>query len=697
MNDHSAVTLSVLSTRQETVEAINKVFRNAGVASHCLWSADYPALVASQAKDPELIIVDQTTATVSPKEIIEVRSRSSMRLPLIYLGAEITTESLSSAYKNGANDIVTLSDPARLVAVCERELRLYRAEHALDATMDSATQFKKHIKALMADTTDALAYVQEGIIVDINPAWLTMMGYASEDDLIGQPVMDCFKAESRGPLKGAIVATLKGKWNEDTLETVAIRKDGDETKLAVALHATEYDGEPCVKINCTVFDNEPNTRELKLQNDALNKDPATLLYHRGHLTTLVRKRLTKKLESGVRAIAWIRPDNFTRICNDVGFVESESVFCEFADMVSSQLLPNDICGRFDGLSILVLLERGRLQDAENWAHRFVEQVSRHVFANGNQSLTMTCTVGLCGANEDASGFGQLLVGAHSALDKGRKAGGNSTITNETSSSDSRVQSYDAIWAKHLKSALVENRFRLLQQPVVSLDGGDKSMFDLLIRMIDQQSKPVLPSEFIPAAERNNMMQAIDRWVITAALEFCKQKKPDVAFIKLSYQSLQDATLSGWLIKNVSSSPESAKSLCLEVSEENAARYLRESKELRNTTRDLGSVFALEHVGNDKRAAQLIEHLEPDFVKIDGGLIARVAADEQVQRTIKSIVDLAKTFGAASIAERVEDANTMAVLWQLGIQYMQGHYVHEPEVVLQEAEVRTPLTNHQFGA
>ncbi|MEM1262247.1 MAG: EAL domain-containing protein, partial [Pseudomonadota bacterium] len=479
-----------------------------------------------------------------------------------------------------------------------------------------------------------------------------------------------------------------------TLETIATSTDGEDINLNVRLQKTDYDGEPCVKILCAADKAGPNTREIKLREDALTKDQTTLLYHRKHFLEVLRGRFKKPLKSGLRVLAWIRPDKFSRVCADVGHVASEDVFAEFADLARGELLPNDICGRFDGLSIMVLLERGRLQDAENWAQRFVEKVAKHVFSIGDQSTTLTCRVGLCAASEELSGLDALLLGARSALDDGKRSGGNATVTNETSNSDSRIQSYDAIWARHLKSALVENRFRLLKQPIVALSGENNGIVDLLIRMIDTRGKPVLPSEFIPAAERNNMMQAVDRWVISAAGDYCKHKVPSMAFIKLSYQSLQDASMIDWLNERFAQKGHRPVNLCFSVSEENASRYLREAKRLRKAIADLGARFALEHVGNARQPAQMIEHLQPDYVKIDGGLIGQIAATESVQQAVKRIVALANNFGALSIAERVEDANTMAVLWQIGIQFMQGHYVHEPEVVLQDDEQARamPLSN-----
>lgn len=675
----------MLTAREEQVEALNKCFRNAGVASHCDWCRSHDALIEALQKDPELVVIDRSVAEPKARDLIDWRNRTDAKLPILYLDADLSAERLSAAFRDGASDVVQLTDPARLIAVADRELRLFRTEHALDATLDSATQYKQQIRALIADTPDALVYVQEGIIVDVNPAWLQLLHYRNEDELIGHPIMDVFKTESRGPLKGAIVATLKDKWNEETLDTLAVTTAGEDVKLSVRLQKTEYDGEPCVKVLCVADKEGPNTREIKLREDALTKDQATLLYHRKHFLEVLRGRFKKSLKSGLRVLAWIRPDNFSRVCTDVGHIASEDVFAEFADLARAELLPNDICGRFDGLSIMVLLERGRLQDAENWAQRFVEKVSKHVFSIGDQSTTLTCTVGLCAASEELSGLDALLIGARSALDDGKRSGGNSTVTNETSNSDSRIQSYDAIWARHLKSALVENRFRLLKQPIVALSGENNGIVDLLIRMIDTRGKPVLPSEFIPAAERNNMMQAVDRWVISAAGDYCRQKAPSMAFIKLSYQSLQDASMADWLTERFTQKGHRPVNLCFSVSEENASRYLREAKRLRKAIADLGARFALEHVGNARQPAQMIEHLQPDYVKIDGGLIAQIAANESVQSSVKRIVALANNFGALSIAERVEDANTMAVLWQIGIQYMQGHYVHEPEVVLQDDE------------
>ncbi len=101
----------------------------------------------------------------------------------------------------------------------------------------------------------------------------------------------------------------------------------------------------------------------------------------------------------------------------------------------------------------------------------------------------------------------------------------------------RLQDQDRLWVKQIKAALMENRFRLVQQPIASLVGEDLGMYDVLVRMLDEQGQEVLPSVFMPAAERNDLMKNVDRWVVGAAMSFCAARKPGALFVRLSQDTL----------------------------------------------------------------------------------------------------------------------------------------------------------------
>jgi EAL domain-containing protein (putative c-di-GMP-specific phosphodiesterase class I) len=139
-------------------------------------------------------------------------------------------------------------------------------------------------------------------------------------------------------------------------------------------------------------------------------------------------------------------------------------------------------------------------------------------------------------------------------------------------------SYDQVWVKHIKAALMENRFRLVQQPIASLQGEDPGMFDVLVRMIDQQGKEVLPSEFMAAAGRNDLLKNIDRWVVGASLSFAAQRKPQCLFVRLSRESARDsAFLGGSTI--TCAQPRRPAAPVLQVTEESAAAHIAEIKAL----------------------------------------------------------------------------------------------------------------------
>jgi multidomain signaling protein FimX len=118
-----------------------------------------------------------------------------------------------------------------------------------------------------------------------------------------------------------------------------------------------------------------------------------------------------------------------------------------------------------------------------------------------------------------------------------------------------------------------------------------------------------------------------------------------------------------------------------VSEELATQHVKETRELQNLLRGLGFGFALESFGAGRDPTQLLQTLQVDYVKIDGALMQGLAVDAPLQEQVRALVDSVRSRGIITIAERVEDANTMAVLWQLGIEFVQGYFVSAPEDVV----------------
>jgi diguanylate cyclase (GGDEF)-like protein len=530
-----------------------------------------------------------------------------------------------------------------------------------------------------------IALVLDGFVVEANASWLILFKLAKPEEITGMPLMDSFESENQAALKGALIATIKDKWQPQEKLKVKPCIDGGETEpLDLRFAKIDYDGAPCVQI-CIVPPDSSTAEPTKLVHDALQRDPTTLFYHRGQFLERLAKRLKKKPKSGLHVLAYVRIDNFGAVRDKVGHLDSEELIAQFSEIVRKRMHPRDLAGRFEGTSLLVLLERGSARDAQVWGEQLVRQVKQRTFEIGEHSTPMTCTVGVCGMSDIFDSLEKFVGATVEAYRAGRVAGGNASMLSEVADKDTKQREFDAIWIKHLRSALMDDRFRLAQLPIAGLRSDSIQMYDLLVRMVDEQGNSVLPSEFLPAAERNNMMKNIDRWMIKSAVDFCNEHEADRVFVRLSRQSVLDPSTAPWMEQEFEKLGFDCSRLVTQIPEKDAAKHIKQTKALVAGLRRLGVGFALEHYGIDQKRFQILDLLKPDYIKIDGELMHALMTDSDVQESVSRIVTGARERDIRTIAERVENANAMAVLFQLGLDFMQGHYVHEPEVVLEDLD------------
>lgn len=680
MDDTTAVPLIVHSAARDPVEALNGLLRRAGMAAHCTWIPSLQDLPdALEQLNPELLLCCPGPSE-EIRKIAAVRDRVSSILPLIAIRDEVDEQRIAEDMSQGARDTVSLRQPSRVHAVIARELHSFRLERTLNATLRASQDYRSQLEVVLQRSNDAIAQVQEGILVDANASWLELFGFVEATGLVGQPVMDLFDEATQAPLKAALGACLQGHWTNHPLKAGALLGDGSTVPLTLMLTIGEYDGAPSVRLIVAAQkrDDEQLARELET---AMQSDPGTGLPTRRHLLTALQDRLQRPVAGGQRYLACVRPDKFGAIERDVGVLASEQFLITLASIVSALLGPHDLAGHFGGTSLLLLLERGNQRDVEAWCGNLLERVRRQVFQVDKHTLRATCTVGVGVVPLNKPTLNTAVMDALEALRRGRERGGNQFITVDRADNDTRVQAYDQIWVKHIKAALMENRFRLNQQPIAALGGEQHKMFDVAIRMLDSQGKEVLPSEFLPAAARNDLLKNIDRWVIGAALSFAAKNKPDLLFVRLSRDSALDASLLPWLELQLKSTLADPKRLCLQITEEVAARQLDQSAKIIQALRERGLRFAIEHFGTGRDPEALLAALDLDYIKIDGSLMQGLAGNAAAQQRVQALVEVARSRGVQTVAERIEDANTMAVVWQLGVQYIQGYFVHAPEEVV----------------
>ena len=686
MTGRHSISIAVLTQEQDDVEIINRTLRDAGHAAHCHWISTPSKLADTlSAEHVELLILNCDSYTDSIREVIKQKDRYNPEVPVIVTQESADETAIQQAMQDGACDLVSMALSSRLQSVVSRELRALRVERALNSTIQSASEWKRQLKDHMDISSSSIALVQEGIFTDVNDAWLEQFKVSNKDELTGTPVMDVFESESQAALKGALVATVAGKWqSQEKLIVKAHIDSGDAEELHLQFRKIDLDDGPSVQIRIAPqlkVAEEPT----KLVHDALKRDPTMLFFHRAQFIERITKRLKRKPAQGTHCLVYVKPDNFGEVRDKIGILRSEEVLAQFAEEVRKRMHPRDVAGRFEGTSIMVLLERGSARDAQVWGKQLCEHIAKHTFDVDDHSTNLTCTAGACATNEVFETLNDFVTATVAAHKLGKQAGGNTSFLDESADEDTKQKEFDQIWVKHLKSALMDDRFRLAQLPIAGLRSDSIRMFDLLVRMIDEQGNSILPSEFLPAAERNNMMKNIDRWMTQAAVRFCNEHDADRVFVRLSRQSILDSSTASWLEQTLDEQDFDCSRLVIQVPERDAAKHIKQTRALVKHARKLGIAFAIEHYSVDCERFQILDILKPDYIKIDGELMHTLMTDSSMQGVVTKIVKGAQDRKIKTIAERVENANAMAVLFQLGLDFMQGHYVHEPEVVLEQRE------------
>ena len=679
MIDAVGIPVLVFARQEEAATLVNSALREQGLAVHCHWFAGAGALVEAARLHPELILLFAEDGLAEPAEFARLRDQHCAGVPLVCVRAHLAEPLLLADLKAGAQDTVTATARARLQHVCSRELKAFRLQRALANTVSSARASQRQLHALVAGSADAIAIVQEGIVVEANPAWLDLVLHSVES-VVGTPAMDLFMPESHPALRGALVASQQGRWEDHTLAAVVRLGNGEPLRLELELAPASFEGEPAVQLSVPAAGRDAAEVAHTLTS-VLDSDPGTGVLHRQAFVERLRERAGTPPAGGVRHLAFIRPDGFEEAIAQVGPFVAEELIVHLGRLVRESLAATDLCGRLGGAGFMVLLERGTTRDVQTWADHLLQRIANEAFSAGERSVSMTISIGLGTLHSSVKDPAAPAADAVEAARQARNKGGNRVLLLDRSDSETRELAYDEVWVKQIKAALLDNRFRLVQQPVASLLGKEQGLYDVLIRMTDENGDEVLPSAFLPAAERNDLTKPIDRWVIGAAMAFCQQRRPDAVFVRLSRASVNDSTLVAWLQNQLTAMRVPPAQLCFQVTEEVASQYLEATRMLAENLRQLGFRFALEHFGSTTAAARILAQVGADFVKIDGTLMQGLAHSVQQQDKVKQLVLAAREAGSATIAERVEDANTMAVLWQIGVGFMQGYLLNKPEEVV----------------
>lgn len=638
-------------------------------------------------------------------EIVKLRDMALPNIPIIALSDTTESALVAEIIDSGARDLVSIEEEEHLQAVVSRELEVLQLARDLEQKNIVIKEYEQRIGLVMKESRNAIAYVQDGILVSINPAFLELFGYATSSEIDGWPVLELFTGASQSVLKDALKECSKGQ-TVKPLRVKGKHAKGNHFDTRIEIARTEIDGEPALELAIRNDDHDLEAvtsmqAQAQAQIDLLsqklaasvqqlttarNLDLQTGFINRVHFIEVLRQELAGDKQSSVRALLYIRPDRFSAVSDKVGVIASDGILKGLADLIHSCIAKEDIAARFSGTVFTLIMARPKMAAIVAWAEKFQAMVAAHIFESTGKSTSLTCSVGYVQLDEHHRDAERALAHAQTAYLQASQSEGGSVAGWTVPTTDADGQTTDQEWARRLADAIKSNRLMLVYQPMASLVGDSTEALDILVRLRDEHGNEIANREFFPAAERTGMVIGIDRWVVERSFrmleERAKQNRPARLFVRLSDQSLTDKTLLPWLEKLLSGVFFSTGHLVFQIAEKSAEKYITDTRALAESAHRLQCGFALEHFGlghNPLHTLGLIRHV--DYLKIDGSLTAALATEDDKREAVKKYVARAAELKIHTVAERVEKPETMAILYQLGIECVQGNYVQEPEVVM----------------
>ena len=230
------------------------------------------------------------------------------------------------------------------------------------------------------------------------------------------------------------------------------------------------------------------------------------------------------------------------------------------------------------------------------------------------------------------------------------------------------------WVGRIRDALDEDRLVLHSQPIVPLAGGQQSQ-ELLLRMVGPGGDLVPPGTFLPVAEKYGQIGEIDRWVIRQAVGLAATGQRVEA--NLSAQSFCNLDLLPLIEQELRNAHADPSHVVFEITETALIQNPEAGEAFARRLREIGCPLALDDFGTGFGTFTHLKNLPISYLKIDIEFVLDLTTNRANQHLVKAIVGLAQDFGYETIAEGVEDAETLALLKAYGVDYAQGFFLGRP--------------------
>ena len=379
-----------------------------------------------------------------------------------------------------------------------------------------------------------------------------------------------------------------------------------------------------------------------------------------------------------RTVMYVLLDNFIRIRDEIGVMNSEQVISEISEIIKSYCNNDDLMSRFGDCTFAILSSNESIDETQEKAEKICSKVGHHIFEASEHSMVTTTSIGVCRVRKNDARADDVISRADLACEAARSSGGNQVLVSSAIADEAVLKGSDENHEELVSATLDENRIMIYYQAISSLKEAPGNHYEVLIRIVDESGNIILPGEFFSMAEVSGQAVDVDRHVIEKIMQMLAES-PDQEmslFIKLTKQSVADHELPLWIIGKVKEYKINPEQLVFEIAENTLQSDLKNLSMLSKALNSIGCKVAIEHYRMSTQAQHLL-HIHTDYLKIDSGLIEGLSRKGGSLPKVTAIMDVAKKHNYITIAEGVENPASLAILWELGVCFAQGYFIQAP--------------------
>ena len=683
MKQENVIKLLLIEDTVEEAEQLISTLRNGGIAVRPARAGNAAELETALNSQPDLILVNLAAKGLKLSDVAVAASHGGKDIAVIAVTAKVDEEVVADAFAGGARAVALRNRPDHVQAIVRREFEALHMRRGVRRLEASLRETERRCDALLDNSRDPIAYVHEGMHVRANRAYLEIFGFEEFDEIEGMSIIDMIAPDDADDFKALLKKLSKGENPPQKLNIKAQRADGTTFDAIMEFAEASYEGEPCQQI---VFRQQTVSADVAEKLEELrSKDLVTDLFNRQYCIAQLERMIGEAAKGrNDQAMLLVEADNFKQLLDTVGLGNADLLLGDMANLMRRHIAESDIAGRFGEHTFGVLLAGRSAEDVKHLAGILRHAFSERIFEVGKQSVSTNVSIGGVLIGEKNANAQAVLTQASTALRTAQTEGGNRVSVFDPAAEDKADEEKNRHWLMLVKEALAKNNFVLFYQPIISLHGAEGEFYEILLRLNGPKGE-ITPNFFMPVAEKNGLMPAIDRWVIGSAIKALSEREraghKTTFFVKLTAQSLDDQTLLPWLAQQLKNSRLRGDALVFEMPESKVVTSLKPARTFVAGLKQLHCGFALEQFGSGLNSFQLLKHIDANYLKIDRNYMAELPKHKENQEKVKELCDQAHHAGKLTVAEFVEDAASMSILFSCGVNFVQGNFLQEPEKVM----------------